>query len=184
LAIEVDAAQGNYYHDIPSRFDCHSCHDSNDTTIIGFDELRLNGPRTGGSLSQLMELDEAGLFTDPIPAVPEALGGANPQTVQVIGYLHGNCAHCHNGSPNAQSVLSLEHEQSVDNLINQATQAHGQAEGIRVIPGDPVNSVLFQAFSGETSNPDIQPMPPVGVSVRDSVAIEMLRSWISGLPSQ
>jgi glucose/arabinose dehydrogenase len=180
----VDAATGGYYHDIPSRFDCLTCHESNDTPIIGFDELRLAWPRTGGSVSQLVELDEAGLFVQPPPELPEALAGADATSVQVIGYLHGNCAHCHNASPNAQSALSLEHEQAVDNLINQATVGHGQAIGVRVIPGDPANSVLFQAFSGETTNAEIQPMPPVGVALRDTAAIELLRGWIGALPVQ
>ena len=182
VTVPIDHADGSLdYHDIPSRFDCHTCHDANDTVIIGFDELRMNGPRSGGSLSQLVELDQKGLFTNPLPADPDSILTADATTAQVEGYLHGNCSHCHNSSPSAPSVLVLEHAVAVANVVGKPTEGSGQAAGTRVIAGDAAHSVLFQAFSGETSDQEVQAMPPLGISRRDSAAIELLRGWIDGL---
>jgi hypothetical protein len=170
-----------FMHGIPSGFDCRSCHESNETVIIGFDELRLNGPGAGHSGSQLEALAEAGVFSDPIPSDPDAISVADEATRDVVGYLHGNCAHCHNASPRTMSILSLEHTVAVTNIVGMETQASGQADGIRVVPGSPETSVLFQAFSGEVGDEEVLPMPPIGVQRVDAAAVEMLRAWVAGL---
>ena len=107
----------------------------------------------------------------------------DPETAEVVGYLHGNCAHCHNDADSAMSPLSLEHPVAVDNIINVETEGNGQAAGIRVVPGSPGDSILFLAFSGESDDPNLQAMPPIGVQRIDSDAVEMLRAWITELPA-
>lgn len=182
-AVKVELADGSKVtHHIPSRFDCRSCHESNDTVIIGFDELRLNGPRSGESGSQLEALERAGVFTDDLPSEPDAVDEADEATREVLGYLHGNCAHCHNSSPETMSVLSLEHDVAFDNLVAVPTSGSGQAHGIRVDPGSPETSILFQALSGETDDDEVQAMPPVGVDRIDQDAVERVRAWIEALP--
>ncbi len=43
------------------------------------------------------------------------------------------------------------------------------------------SSILFQAFSGETDDPEVGDMPPLGIDRRDAEAIEVLRGWIASL---
>jgi hypothetical protein len=50
------------------------------------------------------------------------------------------------------------------------------------VPGSPETSILFLAFSGETDDPEVSAMPPMGVDVRDQAAIELLRAFILELP--
>jgi glucose/arabinose dehydrogenase len=171
-------------HTIPSRFDCRSCHESQDTSIIGFDELRLNGPREGQTESQLDALAALGIFEEALPSDPDRVVHADALTADVLGYLHGNCAHCHNGSPRTMSALVLEYGVAQANIVGVETMASGQAQGIRVVPQSPETSVLFQAFSGETTDIEVQPMPPLGVDRIDSSAVELLRTWIAALPVQ
>jgi glucose/arabinose dehydrogenase len=183
VPVDVTLADGEKIkHTIPSGFDCRTCHESNDTVIIGFDELRLNGPRSGESGSQLRELAGAGVFAESMPSEPDTVAHDDEQTREVLGYLHGNCAHCHNRSDRTMSVLSLEHDDAFDNIVAVPTQGSGQAHGIRVDPGSPETSVLFLAMSGEGDDPELKAMPPVGVDVRDADAVELVRDWIEALP--
>jgi hypothetical protein len=173
-----------FHHRIPSRFDCRTCHESNRTAIIGFDELRLNAAREGESETQLQALAAAGVFTDPLPERPARVEASDAKTREVLGYLHGNCAHCHNGSANSMSALSLEHGVALANTIDVESQGSGQASGVRIVPGSPSRSLLFQAFARESDDENIEAMPPLGVDRADEDAIEMLREWIRGLPSE
>ena len=123
-------------HRIPSRFDCRSCHESNPTVIIGFDSA-LEWPRAGEPESQLTELAEADIFEQALPADPELIAHADPATQAVLGYLKGNCAHCHNASSQTMSVLSLEPEVALSSVVSVPTMGSGQAQGIRVVPQSP-----------------------------------------------
>jgi hypothetical protein len=173
-----------FRHNVPSRFDCRTCHESNRTPIIGFDELRLNGRMPGADATQLEELAQAGVFTHALPDAPAQISGADRPTREVVGYLHGNCAHCHNDSGNAMSALSLEHEVALENTIDVDSVGSGQAAGVRIVRGSARSSILFRAFSGEGGDEDIQPMPPIGLRKVDAEAVEMLRDWIDALPVQ
>ena len=42
-------------------------------------------------------------------------------------------------------------------------------------------NILFLAFSGETEDPEVKDMPPMGVDARDLDSIELLRTWIETL---
>ena len=168
-------------HMIPSEFDCRTCHESNHTVVIGFDELRLNGPDAEGSGNQLSALADAGVFEEAPPTEPDQVQGEDARTRRVLGYLHGNCAHCHNNSANTMSALSLDHATALGQLINVPTEGSGQAAGVRIVPGSPEQSVLFQAFSNEGRDSELQKMPPIGVQLRDAESIELLRKWITEL---
>jgi hypothetical protein len=170
-------------HTIPSAFDCRTCHESNRTVVIGFDELRLNGPRAGQTGTQLAALAAAGVLSASLPAEAAHVRAPDELTAEVLGYLHGNCAHCHNGSPRASSALSLEHDVALVNTIGVETQASGQAAGIRIVPGSPAESILLQAFLRDTNARELTDMPPVGVQELDADAAMMLRDWISSLPA-
>lgn len=169
-------------HEIPSRFDCRSCHEHNETVIIGFDELRLSARSNDEDGSQLQALAERGVFSHGLPEELVRITHQDTRTREVLGYLQGNCAHCHNGSDHAESKLDLTHEHALENVVGQPTQGSGQAAGVRVVPGAPDQSVLFLAFSGESDDSELKPMPPLGVQLRDSDAVELLRGWIEDLP--
>lgn len=165
-------------HEIPSRFDCKSCHEHNETVIIGFDELRLNGP--AGS-TQLQQLAQREVFSQAPPADPAQVRDADARTREVLGYLHGNCAHCHNSSANSESKLDLTYNHALEQTVGMETQGSGQAAGVRVEPGAPERSLLFLALRGDSDDPELKPMPPLGVQLRDARAIELVRAWITAL---
>lgn len=180
LPVAVTHKGTSLQHAIPSRFECRSCHESAPSPIIGFDEFRLNAPGLAGS-SQLQALHQRGVFLVEPPRHPEAIDHPDLLARAALGYLHGNCAHCHNDSPRSMSKLDLQHGRALQNLINIPTESSGQAAGIRVMPGIPEQSVLFLSLLGDNGTPEIKPMPPIGVQVRDTGAIELIRWWITGL---
>jgi hypothetical protein len=181
IEVSVFDADGlDHPHVIPSRFDCRSCHENGPSAIIGFDELRLSSPEPGAN--QLTHLAQAGVFSSAIPSDPDSIVHPDLRTREVLGYLHGNCAHCHNGAELAMSTLDLRHQFALKNLIGVPTQGSGQAVGVRVVPGAPEQSVLLRALTTAGTDAEIQPMPPLGVQVRDAAEIERIRAWIEDLP--
>ena len=56
------------HHQIPSREDCKKCHTTNDTNVIGFDEIRLNSRSTPAARRQLESFAPAGFFDQDLPS--------------------------------------------------------------------------------------------------------------------
>lgn len=167
--VEVTAGGDTFEHEIPSLRQCRTCHEANDTVVIGFEEVQL-APALG-------DLDGRGVFAQAVPETPEAIAHPDPRTEEVLGYLQGNCVHCHNGIAGPASSFDMRHEVALDNLVGVMTGTSAAEAGIRVVPGDPESSVLFRSFTGMNE----LPMPPAGVQRRDAAAIEMFRAWIESL---
>ncbi len=175
-------------HNIPSRANCQQCHVANFTQIIGFDELRLNGKLSpAAAKTQLQEVIDKGWLTTP-PIAPLAdITDTNAERRWVREYMHANCGHCHNGGmplENIARIYDLRHSAFIANTVNQMVVGRS-AQGMRVLPGRPDESVLYLAFMQDTTkHPDLKPMPFVGVEVIDQTAAMRLRAWIMSLPRQ
>jgi len=88
--------------------------------------------------------------------------------------------HCHNGSARASSSLDLEPAAALQSTINQPTSSSASAAGVRVLPGKPEQSVLFLGLRAQDEL-EVKSMPPLGVALRDSYGIELVRNWIAAL---
>lgn len=171
--VAVEDPDGAFVHRIPNRLDCRTCHESAASPVLGFAELQLDDDTLEG-------LEEAGLRASPT-APPERLVHADPATLEILGLFQGNCVHCHNGSGRGSASFDLRYPVALANTLDHPTESSASASGIRIVPGDPANSILFQAYSGETEDPAVKLMPPLGVDRRDALGIETLREWIAGL---
>jgi len=164
-------------HKIPSRRQCRQCHESSQDTVLGFNELQLNGD-SGVELTRIVE---NGLLSQA-PADPAgSIGEHDALTSAFLGYLQGNCVACHNGTDGPSSSFDLRAEVALENLIDQPTNSTAALSGIRVIPGNPQDSILYQGISGETDDPEVKNMPPVGVQILDETAISLVYDWILSL---
>jgi hypothetical protein len=172
IDVEARTEAGTVPHTIPSRLTCRQCHESNDTQVLGFNAMQLWDTDAGSEL---------GSISSPEPKLTDPLPDGSATTHAVLDYFVGNCVHCHNGGVGLSSSFDLRPGVALDNVIDQPTQSNATAAGIRVVPGSPAQSILFQAVSGENAEPDVKDMPPEGVDVRDSEAIELLRRWIEQL---
>lgn len=170
-SVDVDVVvDGNSFtHNVPNELDCKKCHEPDSNGVMGFEPLQL-----GEAVETISLFDET-------PTV-ETISADDSETEAILGYFVGNCTSCHNGvGDHDQSSFDLSPAIALENIINMETESSASVDGIRVIPGDAENSVLFAAVSGETEDPELKLMPPLGVEVRDEDAIARLRSWIEGL---
>ncbi|HEY0714506.1 MAG TPA: hypothetical protein VGF45_17610 [Polyangia bacterium] len=188
--VSVSVAGRSLNHTIPSRNDCGECHDKNAqaaSTIIGFDEVRLNHPgKSGNTTTQLQDLARDGVFSAAIPATPRKITDPNPNLQRVKTFVFGNCAHCHHGQ---QGIVDFRPDVFVANTIGKPPESPGitAPDGwARVVAGAPDMSLVYlQARGGELPK-GLRPMPQVGIDVRDlpvfTAELDALRTWIMSLP--
>ncbi len=170
----------------PSRTECVICHTRVGGYGLGFNTLQLNCPMDygNGPTNQLDAYSAAGWFTAPVTnrAALRALAhGTNTEASlewRVRSYLAANCAQCH--QPGGGGVGSWN-----GNITNLTTQAGlingplndslGNASNRVIVPGSLTHSVLLTRIS--TRGP--RQMPPLGSSVLDTNAVNLLRAWIT-----
>ena len=152
-------------HLIPSAADCQDCHgNAPPSFILGFNSRQLVEPHTG-STSYLGELADAGLMSAAI-AAPPRVPDSTATTRDILGYVMGNCIHCHDGG----------RAFSQDPTVFMASIVGGPAPagGIEIVRGQPDSSVLYRRVRDRV-------MPPVGVQVVDQAFVNRLRDWIGSL---
>jgi hypothetical protein len=153
LPVAVTAPDGTaLLHEIPSRFECRTCHEASHHEVLGITEL------------QAASIDHP-----------------DPTTRQVMGYMVGNCVHCHNDSARTRSVLDLHPERFLEQTVHRPTEGSGTAVGVRVVPGHPEASILLQSMTWSEARMGIRPMPPLGVQRLDEEGIGLVEQWIAGL---
>jgi hypothetical protein len=110
-------------HSIPSINECHSCHDTNRTEVLGFTALQLSDDRDPNALHAetatsemvtLKTLVNENLVTPRRPewvTAPPRIAAASPITRTALGYLSANCGNCHNRASSIASLgLNLRYE--------------------------------------------------------------------------
>jgi hypothetical protein len=181
-AHRTGAAPGGRY-DIPAQDDCHACHEGARVPVLGFSALQLS--------TQLRDLAAAGVVRNlpgALLAQPPRIPADGALARAALGYLHGNCGHCHNGNDAAPPVdLRLEQTGAAADvaaawrsLVEQGTQyGRGVAP---VVPGDAAASVLVARMH---SRAPADQMPPLGTRIPDPEGIALVERWIDSLkPSQ
>ena len=193
-------------YEIPARIDCLACHEGAAAPLLGVGALQLSPDRdplaVHGAAAAMSDVDLSGLvargWLRQLPA--ELLGRApriaanSPSARAALGYLHGNCGHCHNrnGAPApvrltlAQSVDSAE--ASSERVLRSVVGAPSRyrvpgAPGATTLvePGRPDASVL--ALRMRSRHALVQ-MPPLGSRQPDAQGLALIERWIThDLPS-
>ncbi len=153
--VEVEFEGESFEHEIPNETDCKRCHEAAKHPILGYTELQLSDA--------------------PLDAAPDEL------TEQVMGYVVGNCNHCHNGGTSDANSFDMSPDVFLDAVVDRMTEGSGSGIGVRVVPGDPQSSILFIALAGGDDDTEVQPMPPIGVQLRDQRGLSLFREWIEDL---
>ncbi len=196
--VAVAAAPGGRYA-VPSRSDCLACHDNGGTPVLGFSALQLSPDRdplaphadaTTAQFADLRSLAARGLIRNLPPALldrPPRIAAATPTARAALGYLHGNCGHCHNDSGALASLeLALlqraaapveSAERTLKSLLGHTSRfrPHDGSQSRRLVAGSGDDSVL--AVRMKTANPMAR-MPPLGVKVVDSAGLALIERWI------
>ena len=185
---------------IPSEPDCRACHEGATVPVLGASALQLSSdrdplaphaePRRAGD-ADLQTLLERGWLRN-LPSVmferPPRIVASSPVARAALGYLHGNCGHCHNDAASSPPVeLRLErsatlHEASYGELMRTLLGVRPRYR----VPGLPASAPLIDAGRPETSvltarmhsrDSRVQ-MPPIGTQLVDSAALALLERWI------
>jgi hypothetical protein len=184
-------------HDIPSSFECTTCHSRMRDKVLGFTAIQLDdeggmGGAGSGSETHLSDLVSEGLLTDE-PGDLSLPGTAEDKAV--LGYLHANCGTCHNTSssvqarvnmnlwltPDMASLTSVEETPTYKTTVGVAATVPEEPPPDttdRIVPGNATMSNLFGRLSsrGETYS-----MPPLGTEDIDEDARDMIEAWINAL---
>jgi hypothetical protein len=120
---------------------------------------------------------------------PPQIAASSPTERAALGYLHGNCAHCHNESSDGAGVpVVAKLEQKVVNggspalvlgsLIGETSRFRGpgsHAAAQLVSAGDADASVLVKRMRSRDAR--VQ-MPPLGTAIPDEEALALIERWI------
>lgn len=188
---------GGRAHRIPSLGDCKACHEGGRGPVLGFSALQLSPDRdpnaphaeavSGADLAMLID-------TGLLIGLPASLREAPPRIATTsateratLGYLHGNCGHCHNARGALRNLgLVLSHTVGTrEQAAISSTVAHpvrnpapGQSADalMRIEPQHPERSALLQRMA---SRYGALQMPPLGTEIVDAAAVALIRRWIA-----
>lgn len=183
LAIDGATDVRGTAHDVPAQSQCIACHQGEPGRVLGFSAIQL-------SADTLASLGEADRLTAPIAADTTFGPTGDPATVAVLGYLHGNCGHCHNprgiAGPFIDMNLQLATARTPAELATGYTttvgvdvQFNGGGASKRIDPHDPENSAILRRISVRGIN--TAQMPLLATELVDADGVAMLTAWVESL---
>jgi len=196
--VPVSDAPGGRYA-VPGRGDCVACHEGAAVPVLGFTALQLSPdrdplaphadqPRAGDvDLRSLVARGALRGLPSGLLAAPPRIEAPSPTARAALGYLHGNCGHCHNAAGAltgldlvlAQQADGVAHssQRTLESLLGHASRfrPHG-GEATQRIAADRGGSVLTLRM--KTDNP-LARMPPLGVRVVDTEGVALIERWIA-----
>lgn len=190
---------GGRAHRIPGTNDCKACHQGGRSEVLGFTALQLSPDRDPNALHaetgsengiDLKTLVERGLLVGLPSSLldkPPRIEASTATERATLGYLHGNCGHCHNtqgplrniGLFLRQNSGTNDHaaiETTVDHPVKKPAPGQSIDAVNRVEPGHPERSALMQRVASRY--PALQ-MPPLGTELVDDEAVTLLHRWIA-----
>lgn len=201
-ALPAATAPGGKYR-ILAQADCRACHEAANVPVLGFSALQLSpdrdplaanaSPTAHGDvdLPRLVEKGDVKNLPRGLLGTPPRIVARSPVERAALGYLHGNCGHCHSRADSdpllpvdmvLEQTVSGRGHASADVLATLVdAQGHYRMTGAHalVAPGHPEQSTL--ALRMKTRNPMAR-MPPLGTSVPDPQGIALIEQWIRELP--
>jgi hypothetical protein len=187
---------GGKSHAIPAASDCKACHKGGGSEVLGFATIQLRGrdPRAlhadaASSDVDLQFLVARGLLVGLPESALQASrqNAASPTERAALGYLHGNCGHCHNEQGPLRSVglflrqtVDAAGEGAITSTFDQPVRkpAPGMSADatLRIAPRHPDRSALMQRVASRY--PPLQ-MPPLGTVLVDREGVDLLQRWIA-----
>ncbi|MCB9584103.1 MAG: hypothetical protein H6718_01830 [Polyangiaceae bacterium] len=173
-------------HDVPSESQCLECHTNSHDYFLGLSLVQLS---TAGSQSELQRFAATGAFNAAPPAEYHAPGTS--EQASGLGYLHGNCGHCHRAEHPLGQKLGLHLGLRSSDTSFAQTDFAASAPGVPakhtiggttiiVVPGQPAQSQLW-VRSGLR---DLEAMPPLGTELVNQPGQDAIAQLILSLPSQ
>jgi hypothetical protein len=198
-ALPLDAA-GSRRYEVPSESDCRACHEGGAVPVLGFSALQLSSDRDPLAPhaepvppeSDLRSLAARGIvrgLPQAMIATPPRVAAATPTARAALGYLHGNCGHCHGAFDESGAAVpvpvrlaQLLEPPTVDSVLSSLLGVLGRfrlagAAGPQpvIAPGDAAGSLLPARMRSRDQR--LQ-MPPLGTTTPDTEALALIERWI------
>jgi hypothetical protein len=193
---------GGRKHFIPSVIDCKACHQGHPSEVLGFGALQLSPdrdpnavhgepmPAPGVDLRYLVKNKLLKRFPRALLEKPPVISASTPIERTALGYLHGNCGHCHNDVGSLKNLeFALRHVMSDPPSAPERAmatawgrkirkEAPGQTPDtqLRIEPQHPERSLLMQRMGSRYA---LLQMPPLGTVILDEEAITLVSRWIA-----
>jgi hypothetical protein len=186
---------------VPSRTDCLACHEGAAVPVLGFSALQLSpdrdplaphaDPRRASdvNLPQLVETGRLVNLPRALLANAPRIAARSPVERAALGYLHGNCGHCHAGPSGALDGLDLTLAQRVapgnDSASRTVQSLLDHPSRFRPRGVDNPRRVALDGNSPSTltlrlrSTSLLARMPPLGVQVVDDEGVSLVERWIA-----
>jgi hypothetical protein len=159
-------------HDIPGYYNCLACHGNRRNGVLGFNALQLSSDRdplalhavpAQENLYELPRLVEEGIVQN-LPAslqqTPPRIFGASATERAALGYLYGNCSHCHNrvgkltglelsfDVPLQAVVLpnTIDEQEATPAADETLVESHGTSTNSELAVGEPNASVCGTCY--------------------------------------
>lgn len=168
-------------HDADPPELCITCHRGARDGLNGVAAIQLSTAEPGGSLDELIQL---GLFSDPPDRGFEVPGEGVVK--EALGYLHGNCGHCHGDGHFLAEIRLMRLQLKVENQTPEDTPTYRTSFGIVtnhvmygttvvISPGAPEESQLYVRMRTDDL---FFRMPFSGTEVVDDDSVDLIREWI------
>lgn len=164
-------------HDVPGVAECLACHGGRGDFTLGFSATQLDADTRA-------TLYDAGVLSDPVDSEldldeTEATG---------LGYLHGNCSHCHNPDrdrqPQAPDCYAPGSHDAFDftlpHDLSEADDAPAVRTGAKQL-GSPGDSKVLNRMSTRVLDDERPSMPPLGTELVDDDGVEAVRAFLRTL---
>jgi hypothetical protein len=169
-------------HNVPASGECMACHGGSRSRVLGVSAIQLSHAAQGDELD-LDVMRELDLLSDPPPHPFMVPGDETARAA--LGYLHANCAHCHNRNrPRSSGARCYEPNNALDFRLLvtdlesvERTPTH-RTMGSFVKAGKPGASPLMRALS---TRDFFERMPPLASERTNDEAVALLRRWIAEL---
>ena len=166
-------------YQIPSETMCESCHVGTKDVLLGFSGLQLTKPNE--TFNAKMPLSVEQLYkdkkftTDSYSSVKhkfETPKNTSEESLEILGYLHSNCGHCHNESNTAPAAFTGFFTRHTDPMLDyrlEPVYSTGVAKNLFIKQSEtyPLHSIM----AGR--------MPPIGVAIKDKATTDKVEAWLS-----
>lgn len=169
-------------HDVPNEGACQRCHNGEPGRALGFSAIQLaksTGPLTLAAIAPWLTKPAASDYGVPGTAVESA----------ALGYLHANCAHCHNPNDTFTFIAAgmdlhlyvaekdVTKTKAYLTTVNQKTERY-TALPYRIAGGDTAQSAVWVRMNLR----DKDQMPTLGTEVIHTAGLAAVKAWIDSLP--
>lgn len=197
----VSAPYGRYT--IPSEPDCRACHEGVAVPVLGFSALQLSADRdplavhaasSPAAQVELRALVARGLLRNlprRLLENPPRIAARSPTERAVLGYLHGNCGHCHSNPADSDASVPvsilLEQDASDPSSSGRVRRSLINVSGRFRLPGPRGSLPLITPGNSDASMLTVRmrsrdgrvQMPPLGTAIPDSEGLALVERWIN-----